>query len=314
MSDSKEGIELEKLYRVSGHPTFAVMTASGDVVDWWVGYKDPATFAASTVAALADPTTLDQKFVRLAFSPTAKDAAMLGRIKAGRGMRAEALALYTRALAMDPQGAYHRPIFEQTVSLQARPNSGVTLDDVRRTADAAIAAPSATPDDKVGVAMGMQRAAERAKDMKLMAPYLTAALEATKDGGSSDLAEARKQLLLSEALHVKGDLAAATVLKRQAMPEGWMTNASALNEFAWWCFENKVNLAEADTLARKAIELSPAGAERAQILDTLAEICNARERCSEAVDLMRQAVKEDPTEAHYKEQLERFEKIVASKS
>ena len=314
MSDSTEGMELEKLYRVSGHPTFVVMNPKGDVMDWWVGYKDPANFAASTASALADPTTLDQKFVRLAFAPTAKDAAMLGRIKSARGLRAEALALYSRALAMDPQGVYQRAIFEQTASLHSRENSGVTLEDVKRTADAAIAAPTATPDDKVGVAMSMQRVAERAKDMKLVAPYVSAALEATKDGASGSLADARKQLLVTEALYVKGDVEAAAVLKRQAMPEGWMTDASQLNEFAWWCFEKKVNLAEADTLARKAIELSPAGAERAQILDTLAEICNEREHCSEAVDLMRQAIKEDPAEAHYKEQLERFEKIVASKS
>lgn len=314
MSDSKEGMELEKLYRVQGHPAFVLMSPKGDVMDWWVGYKDPASFAASTATALADPTTLDQKFVRFAWSPTAKDAARLGRIKSARGQRAEALALYTRALELDPAGPYQRGIFEQASALQGRDGSGITLADVTRTADATMASKASTPDDKANVAMSMRRIAEREKDMKLVVPYVTAALKATEGVSSGWLVDARKQFLVDEALYVKGDREAAVVLKRQTMAEGWMTDASALNEFAWWCFEQKVNLAEAETLARKGVELSPAGAERAQVLDTVAEICNAREHCSEAVDLMRQAIKEDPKELHYKQQLERFEKIVASKS
>lgn len=314
MSDSPEGKELEKTYSVKGHPTFAAMNSKGEVVDWWVGYKDPESFIASNAAAVADPTTVDQKFVRFAWNPTARDAATLGRIKGARGQRAEALALHRRALELDPTGPYHQAIFEQTAALHAKESSGVSLADVKRTADTALASPKATTDDKVSLAMTMRRVADREKDMKLIAPYYAAAIEATRDVTTGRLADARKQMLVDEALHIKGDAEAAVALKRDAMPEAWMTDAGALNEFAWWCFENEVNLVEAEALARKGVELSPAGAEKAQILDTVAEICNLRGRCGEAIELMRKAIKEDPTEEHYSKQLARFEKILAGQS
>jgi tetratricopeptide (TPR) repeat protein len=312
MSDSPEGIELEKSFGVKGHPTFIATNAKGDVVDWWVGYKDPATFAASTATALADSTTVEQKFIRLARTPSAGVAATLGRIKSARGQRAESLALYTRALELDPAGPYLYPIFEQTAALQGRDGSGLTLADVKAAADAALASPTGTPDNKVDLAMSMRRVAEREKDMKLIAPYVAAALEATKDVSSGWLVDARKDLLVDEALYVKGDGEAAAKLKRQAMPEGWMTDAGQLNEFAWWCFENNVNLADAETLARKGVELSKPGEERAQVLDTLAEILNLGKKSGEAVKLIEQAITEDPTEDHYKKQLERFRTVVAS--
>ena len=314
MSDSTEGKELEKTYSVKGHPTFVAMNAKGEVSDWWVGYKDPASFIASTAGAVADPATVDQKFIRFAWTPTARDAATLGRIKGFRGQRAEALALYRRALELDSAGAYQYPIFEQVASLHAKDGSGVTLADVKRTADAALGSAQATPDNKVGIAMTMRRVADREKDMKLIAPYYAAALEATQDAPPGWLADARKQMLVDEALHVRGDAEAAVALKRQAMPEAWMTDAGRLNEFAWWCFENKVNLVEAEALARKGVELSPAGADKAQVLDTLAEICNLRDNCGESVTLMRRAIQEDPTEEHYTKQLARFEKILAGQT
>ncbi len=314
MSDSTEGAELMKTYGVKGHPTFVAMNAKGDVVDWWVGYRDPATFLASAAAALADPVTVDRKFIRFATSPTAADAATLGRIKSARGQRAEALALHARALELDPAGPHHLAIFEQVAALQPRDGSGLTLADVKRAADAVLASAAATPEAKVNVAMTMRRIADREKDETLLAPYLTAALEATKDVQSGWLVDARKNMLVDEALLIRKDAEAAAVLKKQAMPEGWMTDGGRLNEYAWWCFENKANLVEAEALARKGVELSAAGGERAQVLDTLAEICNLRGNCSEAVSLMRQAVAEDPEEEHYSKQLARFEKILADKS
>ena len=60
------------------------------------------------------------------------------------------------------------------------------------------------------------------------------------------------------------DKAKALSLKRRSMPEGWMEQAKQLNAFAWWCFENEVDLEEADTLARKGVDLAEV---RRHILD-----------------------------------------------
>ena len=86
------------------------------------------------------------------------------------------------------------------------------------------------------------------------------------------------------------------------------------NSFAWLCFENRVNLEDAELLARRGAELAAPGKERAMILDTAAEICNARGNCDDAVELMRQALAEHPDSEHYATQLTRFEDIRATQA
>lgn len=299
---------------MKGHPSFVLASATGEVIDRWVGFKDVPTFLSTLRAAQADPTTLEQKAARFAAAPTAKDASILARASAASGDRARSLELYRRALELDPAGPYAQSIFEQTVGLYLKGEGGVGLDQVTQAASAATASSHATAETKMNVASTMRRVAQKAGDMKLIAPYLEAALDATKDATSEEVVERRRSLMVDQALHVKGDAAAAVELKRQTLPDGWRDSADELNAFAWWCFENKVNLEEAEALARKGVALLGPGAERAQVLDTVAELCNLRGNCSEAITLIRQAMKEDPDEEHYSKQLARFEKILAGKS
>jgi hypothetical protein len=64
-------------------------------------------------------------------------------------------------------------------------------------------------------------------------------------------------------------------------------------------------------MARRGVEVAAAGSEKANLLDTAAEICNARGHCDDAVDLIRQAVEEDPDREYFKKQLKRFEELRA---
>lgn len=274
------------------------------MIDRWVGYRGPGWFVTTLSSAVADPTTFEQKMARFEKTPTAKDAATLGRIRATRGERSEALALYRRAHELDPQGPYAQPVFDNVAALYGKEGSTVTTQDVVAAADAALASPTVTTENKVGIAFTMRSVAQRAKDMKIAAPYLVAAIEATRD-----TANAHSQLLVDEALHVKGDPKLAVELKRKSMPEGWMENPEQLNSFAWWSFENRVNLTDAEALARKGVELSGPGADRAQILDTVAELVSLRGDHAEAVKLIEQAIADDGSEEHYKKQLERFRKL-----
>jgi hypothetical protein len=93
------------------------------------------------------------------------------------------------------------------------------------------------------------------------------------------------------------------------MPEGWDENAGDLNTFSWWCFEHKINLDEAEKLARMGAELAEPGGEKAMILDTLAEIVNLKGKPKEAVKVTKLAIKESPGRKFYQEQLTRFEKL-----
>jgi tetratricopeptide (TPR) repeat protein len=112
------------------------------------------------------------------------------------------------------------------------------------------------------------------------------------------------------ALLVQEDEAKAIELKKEAQPDNWREDANALNNFAWWCFERKVNLDEAADLAQKGIELAEPGRQKANIYDTLAEICNLSGDCGKAVDLIRLAVAEDPENEYFQKQLARFEETL----
>jgi tetratricopeptide (TPR) repeat protein len=136
---------------------------------------------------------------------------------------------------------------------------------------------------------------------------LAGALAAAKSGTDDGMKAKHRSLEIEYALHVENDKEKALELKRASMAEGWKDDASKLNGFAWWCFENGVNLEEAETLSRRGVALAPAGTERAQILDTVAEICNARGNRKDAAELIRQAIENDPNNETYKKQLERFQ-------
>jgi hypothetical protein len=91
------------------------------------------------------------------------------------------------------------------------------------------------------------------------------------------------------------------------MPEGWLEEADSLNGFAWWCFQNDVNLEEAEELARKGVDLAESGTEKAAVLDTVAEIVNARGDAPEAASLIEQALHETPDDESLQEKLEQFQ-------
>jgi tetratricopeptide (TPR) repeat protein len=301
------GPELAAAFEVKGYPSFILTDASGEVIDRWMGYDTPAALIATLGEAKADPTTVAQKLARYEAAPSARDAATLGRIHAARGQRDEALGYYRKAQELDPAADHSSAIFELLAGGYLR-KTGVTAQEVQAAADAILASPSRTPTGMADVALFMGDVARSEGDVAMGIPYLQAALEAT--GGSSDEAVRKRHaaLLIEHALHVDGDKDKAVELKRAAMPEGWTEDANRLNAYAWWAFENRVDLPEAEKLARRGVELAKPGREKGMILDTLAEIVAVRGDHAEAASLIEQAIAEDPKSKHYPEQLERFQK------
>jgi tetratricopeptide (TPR) repeat protein len=313
-AEKGEGVDLAKTYNVHGYPTFILLNAKGEPLDRWIGYSTPASWNVSFNAAMADPTTVTEKEARFAANPTAKDASHLAEIAAASRDYSSAITLYDKAKALDPKGDYTFPVFDAKSEMYITGKGGTTtLDEVKQAASAAAASPAITIDDKVGLAQQMRAVAHKAEDNQIMVPYLAAAIDATEGPAGEPYKDARKSLLVDHALYVEKNKEKAVELKRASMPEGWQDDAGKLNAFAWWCFENNVNLAEAEELARKGVTLAKPGTEKAQILDTAAEICNARGDCKDAVSLTEQAMKEDPKSDYYPKQLARFQKNVAAK-
>ncbi len=292
----------------SRYPTYIILNAAGETIDRWAGYGGPDIFLATVQSALSDPTTVAEKLARYDESPNASDAEKLGDIYSAEGDSKNALSMYRAAedLSNEPNAELSGKIFFTMASGYFK--EAFELDEVKSGADAVLAT---TDKDNtmtlVHVARMMGMIGLKAEQPDLSRPYLLAALEATEGTQEPDMVDARRLLLLEKALYIDHDLKAALQLKRDSMPEGWKENANYLNSFAWWCFENKVNLEEAEKLARAAVEMAEPGNEKAMILDTLAEICNELDNCGEAVEIMQAALEEEPENEYYQKQLERFQ-------
>lgn len=318
-AEKDEGLELAGQYTVTGYPTFALMDAGGALINRWTGYGTPAEFISTLDDALADPILMVDRRARYDEHPSAQDADVLARFHSTRDEYVEAVDLLHDAIRLSQNGhdGYLDRIFTNTAfgflqGVMGHGDAVFTKQEVLDAADDVMAAPSVDEGSILNVAQLMQVVAGRTGDPACMIPYVKAAVERTEGTTDPSRSEARERLLVDYTLYVTGDAAKAVELKRDQMDDGWTESASALNEFAWWCFENQINLEEAETLARKGVELAEPGRSKAMILDTVAEICHAQGKTGEALELMREAVREAPEEAHYQRQVARFEELAGA--
>jgi tetratricopeptide (TPR) repeat protein len=119
---------------------------------------------------------------------------------------------------------------------------------------------------------------------------------------------------ISFTLYIDKDVPKAVDQKKKTYKEGWLDNPRDLNSFAWWCFENKINLEEAEKMAERGVKLAEPGSERGNILDTLAEIVNLRGDPGRASELIDEAVKENPDREYFQKQQKRFHELANPKA
>ncbi len=314
-AEKGEGPELAKLYGVSGFPTYVVLNADGELLDRWSGYGGPEHFLGALGPALADPTTVAQKKARFEASPTAEDAEKLARFASADGEYSRAIDLFRRATELDSSRDLSEDLV-YTAYLRARKDAGFSAADFVDFVTEELDDEAAGEGWMLAVNLA-SRLAQREESIELMRPVLEGALSAAKAQSGPDAESGfdevdRRELKILSLLHLEGRGDEAAQLKKESMKEGWLEDANGLNAYAWWCFENGVNLVEAEALARRGIELAEPGTEKAMVLDTAAEICNARGNCRDSVTLIQQAIAEDPEDESYPRQLERFQKILAS--
>jgi tetratricopeptide (TPR) repeat protein len=253
------------------------------------------------------------KVERFETEPTARGAAVLGRIMAQSSEYGDSIRYYREASRLDPEGAgdYSFALFRVTYRASRSDGEAFPLEDVEAAAEEVLTRADSDPSNVVVTARMMAGEALRREDEDLLASYIGRGLEAAGDSDDESIVDHRRELQILEALHVTVDPDRAVALRREAMPDGWTDDPDDLNGFAWWCFENEVNLEEAEQLARKGVDLSEPGSSRAMILDTVAEIRNLRGDCDDALDLIRRAIADDPDTEHYQEQETRFEECVS---
>lgn len=308
----KEGRDLAKELVVQGYPTFVLMNPKAQTSSRWWGY-DKGMFLTQLSEGTADLTTIAEKTTRLEKSPTAKDALTLARYHQTRSEYEAAVTNVERAMQLDPSQDLLMMRLDCVSSGFVRAGLFSAKAAVR-AADDVVKSKTAKPMDLVNVVATMREVGRKIEDPELVVHFLQPALDATANATDADLAREHQMLRIDHALFVDHDRNAALAIKRETLKEGWKEDAGQLNAFAWWCFENSLNLEEAEALARHGVELAAPGNERAMILDTAAEICNARGNCDDAVDLERRAILEDPNAELYKQQLARFQEVRSTRT
>jgi tetratricopeptide (TPR) repeat protein len=304
-----EGIEIAKKFGIKGYPSYMMVDTDQQVTAGWIGYDGPASFAARVADGVADQRTIELKKASFDQEPTALLARTLAHNTALGYDFAGAATLLKQARDLDPvAGAADSGTILFFVFYAAQ-RGGATLDDFEAEAKIAAAAPDATASDHFDLAGMMASLASSKGEPKRASSYLKLAMAHSTEGMSEEDLASRERLEIPYALIVTGDTDKAIAMKKATYPEGWQDDAGKLNSFAWWCFENNINLEEAEKLALLGVELATTDRQRSSILDTAAEICNALGDCDQAVALMKKAIEMSPDSDSFKEQLARFEKV-----
>jgi tetratricopeptide (TPR) repeat protein len=300
-----------KKYSIVGYPTFIALNSKGETISRWAGY-DRTGWLANADDAVKDPTTLAQKAERFKTKPTEKDAITIAHYDDSMGKYAEAIGGYKKAAELSGgKSNYDSEIFEATFT--GFEEKSFPIDNVVDAAKT-LFANEKDPGELLVPARMMTYAGVESGQPEIAVPFVQSAIEKTENTTDADVMTQRKKLLPDYALLVLKDKDKAVAYKKDSLGEGWTDRSSDLNRFAWWCFENKINLDEAYTMAGKGVQLAKPGTEKAQILDTMAEICNAKDDCPNAVKLTQQAIQEDPNNKHYVEQLKRFQDLAAKQT
>lgn len=303
-AEKGEGVDLAEEFLVKGYPTYVVVNAEGATISRWADYESAASFIQTLAEAVADPTTIDEKRARYEASPTAEDAITLAEYHVSRGDFQDAVDYYEDALEMrGPESGLEYDLF--IAYRWGYEDEAFDIDEVRTAADRAMDSGRLTDKQFLRLARLMALAADEESEWSV-APYIERALAATEGAADPDLEKERRKVLIEQALHVTGDQARAFELQLETRPEGWEEDPAELNSVAWWCFENRVNLEQAEELARRGVELAPDGEQKAMVLDTLAELVFLRGEEEEAVALIREAIDQAPDNEYFRKQLVRF--------
>ncbi|MEN8006456.1 MAG: hypothetical protein ABFS42_05540 [Candidatus Krumholzibacteriota bacterium] len=308
-----EGIEIAKKYEIRGYPTYIALNGAGEITDRWIGYEGAEKWSAAVVAAKADRRTIVEKKAAFEAEPTPELAKALANDAATGSQYKAAVEYYGKAQELDPDNASEYGDQILMSMLYGLEDDSFTLDEVIAKAQLSMESDQTPAAGKLELALMIKHFAGQKGQVEKAVPFIEAAFAASEGSTDPDAIKYRNYLAVDHALLVEKDTAKAMDLFRGRMPEGWQEDADQLNKFAWWCFENGVNLEEAQKYALKGVELAETDGQRANILDTAAEICNALGNCDQALAHIKRAIELSPEQEYLKDQLARFEKIVEEK-
>jgi hypothetical protein len=238
-------------FDVWAYPTFVVLNAKGEPIHRNMGYSDAAAWSTWLEGIKGDPVTLEERKTRHARKPSFGDAFALGKDALYNKRCAEAKGRFEEAGRLDAQAALEAgvPIQIARAVFMGLETGEATLEDAGAITTQLIQSPDAKPAQILEACERLLRVVDTMGPEKVT-PLLEMAYPRLASLEDEKLKDRHQAFLIDYALYVEHDANKALRMKRANYPEGWDADAEKLNDFAWWCFERKVNLAEAEQLAK----------------------------------------------------------------
>jgi tetratricopeptide (TPR) repeat protein len=294
---------LKKSYNIKGNPTFILANKNAETLYRWWGYTKE-NFFKEMGTGFADLSTIVEKKKRYTDTPDIGTAKTLAIYYNTLNDNEKAVKYYSDAAKYDPENDYDFEIYE--IYLSGHRRKIYTIDQLTSAADKALVSKNIATQSRAQIYAQMSSLVNSYESSDIMLNYVKNGHEFISEHDNITSKWVLNSIRIAHALYIDKDDKKAVELKKGTFDEGWYDNTGDLNNFSWWCFENKINLEEAEKLGRRGIKLAAAGHNKAMILDTVAEIVNLRGNPEEAVALMEEAMKEDPESAYYKKQIEKF--------
>ena len=299
-------------YNVKGYPTFVLLSKNEETLGRWWGFSRDE-FLKEMKIALSDPTTIAEKKERFANKPDSKTALALAKYYYTQNELKESETYYRAAAKYDPENDYAYELYDlyRTGFL----NKLYSKDQLISAADKALSSDYTDMMSKLIIYDQMGNGSILIPPgNKDVLGYIRKGQEFAAKITDERLQRYKDRIRISYLLYIEKDTQKAIELKKKTYDSGWQDNADNLNAFSWWCFENQVDLEEAEKMAERGIQLAEKGSQKANIMDTLAEIVNLLGNPARASEIIDKAVTEDPDSSYLQNQQIRFHKLANSKA
>jgi tetratricopeptide (TPR) repeat protein len=307
-----EDTDYVRSFQINGYPTFVIVSKDGETIRRWWGYRKD-DFLNEMKIGLTDPTTISEKRERFTRKPDAKTARALAQYHSTRGELKESEFYYHAAAKYDTKNDYAYDLYD--LYRRGFQKELYTKDQLFAAADKALASDYVDTISKLSIYDQMGGGAIRMfpKEEHVL-DYIRRGQVFASKVTDEKLQRYKDQIQISYVLYIEKNAKKAVELKKKSYEDGWQDNANNLNSFAWWCFENQINLQEAEKIAERGVKLAEAGSEKANIMDTLAEIVNLLGEPVRAFEIINKAVKEDPESEYLQKQQVRFRNLADPKA
>lgn len=279
----------------------------GTVIQRWTGYTGGYKALIKKLDEVySQNVTIPQRVDRYQKNPTYKDALKLAGHFSDNSDHLQAIKYYREALGLGKPGFYDYSYELFRNYCNAVWKGILPVDSIFPSADAVLNSKFKSNGNITSMGQMMVRLACKKEFPSRAKKYIRASIEASKDPSVKNSKLAHLQFQADYILMILNDTTRAIRLKKSGMKQGWQNNRDQFYAFAKYCLERRANLEEAEFYARKTIDLTIPGPYRARALNTTAEICFFLGKKADALNLIQQAIDQDPDNKYYQRQLQMF--------